>query len=193
MEFHEKLQYLRKRNALTQEQLAEKLYVSRTAVSKWESGKGYPNIESLKCLSKEFHVSIDDLLSGNDLPDDEKTEPETAPDRRTVFLYAIPDMLSVLLPFLPLFGQRDGDSVHAVMLFAAADISLFLRVIFCAALTAMTVSGIAEVFIPHRNRPALLHAAVLLLFMIARQPYVSAILFATLFAKWFLLTRKITV
>ena len=38
MEFHEKLQYLRKQNQWTQEQLAEKLYVSRTAVSKWESG-----------------------------------------------------------------------------------------------------------------------------------------------------------
>ena len=48
MEFNEKLQLLRKQNNMTQEQLAEKLYVSRTAVSKWESGKGYPNIESLK-------------------------------------------------------------------------------------------------------------------------------------------------
>ena len=38
MKFHEKLQYLRKQNQWTQEQLAEKLYVSRTAVSKWESG-----------------------------------------------------------------------------------------------------------------------------------------------------------
>ncbi|MBE6776011.1 MAG: MATE family efflux transporter [Ruminococcaceae bacterium] len=48
MEFNEKLQELRKQKALTQEELAEKLFVSRTAVSKWESGRGYPNIESLK-------------------------------------------------------------------------------------------------------------------------------------------------
>ena len=46
MEFNEKLQQLRKKSGLTQEQLAEQLYVSRTAISKWESGKGYPNIES---------------------------------------------------------------------------------------------------------------------------------------------------
>ena len=65
MEFNEKLQQLRKQNNMTQEQLAEKLYVSRAAVSKWESGKGYPNIESLKAISKLFSVSIDDLLSGN--------------------------------------------------------------------------------------------------------------------------------
>ena len=45
MEFGEKVQKLRNQNKWTQEQLAEKLYVSRTAVSKWESGKGYSNID----------------------------------------------------------------------------------------------------------------------------------------------------
>ena len=48
MEFHEKLQELRKAKGLTQEELAKQLYVSRTAISKWESGKGYPSIDSLK-------------------------------------------------------------------------------------------------------------------------------------------------
>ena len=52
MEFGEKIQKLRNRNKWTQEHLAEKLYVSRTAVSKWESGKGYPNIDSLKEIAK---------------------------------------------------------------------------------------------------------------------------------------------
>ena len=51
MEFNEKLQQLRKQKGLTQEQLAEALFVSRTAVSKWESGRGYPNIESLKAIA----------------------------------------------------------------------------------------------------------------------------------------------
>ncbi len=52
MEFHEKLQELKKQKGLAQEELAEKLYVSRTAISKWESGRGYPNIDSLKEISK---------------------------------------------------------------------------------------------------------------------------------------------
>ena len=67
MEFNEKLQELRKSKGLTQEELAEKLYVSRTAVSKWESGRGYPNIDSLKEISRFFSVSIDELLSSEKL------------------------------------------------------------------------------------------------------------------------------
>ena len=50
LEFHEKLQELRKSRNLTQEELAEELYVSRTAISKWESGRGYPSIDSLKAI-----------------------------------------------------------------------------------------------------------------------------------------------
>ena len=67
MEFNEKLQELRKKKGLTQEELAEILFVSRTAVSKWESGRGYPNIESLKAISAFFGITIDKLLSGAEL------------------------------------------------------------------------------------------------------------------------------
>ena len=63
MELNEKLQELRKSKGMTQEELAEVLYVSRTAISKWESGRGTPSIESLKQISAFFSVSIDDLLS----------------------------------------------------------------------------------------------------------------------------------
>ena len=56
MEVSEKLQELRKEKGLTQEELAEALFVSRTAISKWESGRGVPNIESLKAISKFFSV-----------------------------------------------------------------------------------------------------------------------------------------
>ena len=61
MDFSEKLQNLRKQHGLTQEELAAKLFVSRTAISKWESGRGYPNIDSLKEISKFFSVSVDEL------------------------------------------------------------------------------------------------------------------------------------
>lgn len=67
MEFNEKLQELRKQKGLTQEELAEHLFVSRTAISKWESGRGYPSIDSLKAVSKFFGVTVDELLSGDEL------------------------------------------------------------------------------------------------------------------------------
>ena len=67
MEFNEKLQTLRKQKNLTQEELASALYVSRTAISKWESGKGYPGIESLKAISGFFSVSLDELLSSDEV------------------------------------------------------------------------------------------------------------------------------
>ena len=63
MEFHEKLQELRKQKGLTQEELSQQLYVSRTAISKWESGRGYPNIDSLKAIAKFFSVTVDQLIS----------------------------------------------------------------------------------------------------------------------------------
>ena len=63
MEFHEKLQALRKQKGLTQEELAASLYVSRTAISKWEAGRGYPSIESLRAIANFFSVTVDALLS----------------------------------------------------------------------------------------------------------------------------------
>ena len=65
--FGEKLKKLRTDNQLTQEELAEKLFVTRTAISKWETGKGYPSIDSLKALSNLFGISIDDLIADDDL------------------------------------------------------------------------------------------------------------------------------
>ncbi len=67
MEFSEKLQELRKSRPLTQEELAEALFVSRTAVSKWESGRGYPSIDSLKEISRFFSVTIDDLICSDEM------------------------------------------------------------------------------------------------------------------------------
>ena len=67
MTFGEKLKKLRTDNELTQDELAEKIFVTRTAISKWETDKGYPSVDSLKQLSKLFHISIDELISDADV------------------------------------------------------------------------------------------------------------------------------
>ena len=63
MKFEDKLQYLRKKANLSQEQLADKLNVSRQAVSKWESGASYPEMDKLIAMSKIFKCSMDDLVN----------------------------------------------------------------------------------------------------------------------------------
>lgn len=64
MEFHEKLQELRKSRGLTQEELAEALFVSRTAISKWESGKGLPDPVYMLELCRLLDISVNELLTG---------------------------------------------------------------------------------------------------------------------------------
>lgn len=56
---------LRERKGMTQEELAEKIHVSGKAVSKWETGKGFPDISLLEPLSRALDVSVMELLSGN--------------------------------------------------------------------------------------------------------------------------------
>ena len=113
MEFGEKLQALRRGREMTQEELAHALYVSRTAISKWESGRGYPNIDSLKAISKYFAVSIDELLSGDALlsiAEDESREREA---RLRSLTFGLLDCAAAMLLFLPFFADRTGGAVRA--------------------------------------------------------------------------------
>lgn len=66
MIFSEKLQILRKSKGMTQEDLAEKLQVSRQAVAKWESGVSYPDIMNLIAISELMHITVDYLVKDND-------------------------------------------------------------------------------------------------------------------------------
>lgn len=65
--FSDKLKKLRLSKNLTQDQLAKLIYVSRSAVAKWEQNRGFPYIDALQRISKIFEVSIDELLSDKEL------------------------------------------------------------------------------------------------------------------------------
>lgn len=123
MEFSEKLQELRKNKGLTQEELAEILYVSRTAVSKWESGRGYPNIDSLKEISKFFEVSIDDLLSGEKLLSIAEKENKSNIRNICDLLFGIVDLFSFILVVLPLYPNTIDGFVYSVNLLNYTQIS----------------------------------------------------------------------
>ena len=74
MTFAEKLKSLRKQASMSQEQLAEKLGVSRQAVTKWETDTGIPDLENIKSISSLFDISIDELLS-NEKASQKNSEP----------------------------------------------------------------------------------------------------------------------
>ncbi len=118
MEFNEKLQQLRAHKNLTQEQLAEQLYVSRTAISKWESGKGYPNIESLKCISKFFSVTVDELISDEELITLAQSENRSNVKKIYKIISSIIDVLAVAFIVLPFYGKSSEDYVYSVNLLA---------------------------------------------------------------------------
>lgn len=74
MKFNEKILYCRKKAGLSQEELAEKLGVSRQAISKWENGDSTPEISKLFLIAKTFGVSTDWLLSEDSVEDEYKKE-----------------------------------------------------------------------------------------------------------------------
>lgn len=67
MEFSKMLKNKRKQLGLSQEELAEKINVSRQAVTKWETGKGMPDISNLISLNNEFDMSLDELIKGDEV------------------------------------------------------------------------------------------------------------------------------
>ena len=106
MELNEKLQELRKQKRLTQEELAEALYVSRTAISKWESGRGYPSIDSLKEIAKYFSVTIDELLSTDEVLTIAEKDNKRKEEHFRSMLFGLLDISILMFFLLPFFGQK---------------------------------------------------------------------------------------
>lgn len=141
MEFSEKLQELRKSRGLTQEELAEVLYVSRTAISKWESGRGYPSIDSLKEISNYFSVSIDDLLSGDKLVSIAEKENKSNIQRICDLLFGIVDLMTITLVILPLYPNTIDGYIYSVNLFAYTQTTSLNRLIYWTMFVALILIG----------------------------------------------------
>lgn len=204
MEFHEKLQHLRKQKGLTQEEMAERLFVSRTAISKWESGRGYPNIDSLKGIAKLFSVSIDELLSGEELlvvaEEDQKQKQIHLWD----LVYGLLDISVLLLLFLPFFGQKADGVVQAVSLLSLTGVAPYLRFIYFDFVCSTAVMGVLTLALQNWQNPfwvknkhkisLILSILGVLLFMVSRQPNANVYIFVFLLIKMFslLTTRKVS-
>ena len=193
MEFHEKLQQLRKRKKLTQEELAQALFVSRTAVSKWESGRGYPNIDSLKTIAKYFGVSVDELLSGEELLTIAEADTRKREDHLRDIVFGLLDISAAMFLFLPFFGQKVDGNIREVSLLALTGISLYLKIVYFAVVASMVTTGILTLSMQNwektfwvRCKAKLscgINATGALLFIVSLQPYAAAFLFLFLVIK----------
>ena len=200
MELGEKLQELRKQRGLTQEELAAALFVSRTAISKWESGRGYPSIDSLRAISRFFSVSIDNLLSTDEVLAIAGEDCEQQKRRYFSLSYGLMDCGAVMLLFLPLFGQAAEGVVREVSLLALTGVSPWLKAVFIALVTATALLGVAALALQSVSHSLwtrcrtglslLLSSAGVLLFILTRQPYAAVLLFAFLAAKAWLLLKE---
>ena len=123
MEFNEKLRTLRNQRGFTQEELAERLFVSRTAISKWESGRGYPNIDSLKAIAKLFSVTVDELLSGEEVLTIAEEDHKQKTTHLRDLVFGLLDVSTVLFFILPYFAQEEGVMVRSVSLLALTGIN----------------------------------------------------------------------
>lgn len=200
MTFHLKLQELRKQRGLTQEELAQMLYVSRSAVSKWESGRGCPNLDSLAAIARLFSVSVEDLLSGEALLTVSQNERKERDVRTRSLVFGLLDCGAALLLFLPLFGQTTDGTAQSLPLPALTSVSPMMRVLFLVAVSLLVLCGVATLALQNcravlwvRAKDALslaLGTLASLLFILARQPYAAVFAFVLLLIKAVVMWRR---
>lgn len=200
MEFHEKLQELRKNRGLTQEELAEGLYVSRTAISKWESGRGYPSIDSLKEISKFFSVTIDDLLSGEKIISIAERENKSNIQNICDLLFGFVDLMSITLIILPLYPNPINNYIYSVSLFAYTELTLASSIVYWIMFTALIMIGFVKVILNQmkieKGRKLLTSISIVcsivtvLFLAMTREAYAVSITFFLLILKGMLLFKK---
>ena len=198
MEFKEKLQKLRKSRGLTQEELAEKLFVSRTAVSKWESGRGNPGIDSLQELSRFFSVTIDDLICADELMSAASDEKKVMKSRYTALICGLLDIFLVILLFIPVFGNGAGGP-SAVSLFELTGVNPAVKTVSAVVICIAVANGVAGAVVSGLGRPEwdrhriitgiVLSVLGVALFILTRQPYAGFICFALLVIKVVLIAK----
>ena len=200
MEFNEKLQELRKQRGLTQEELAKSLYVSRTAISKWESGRGYPNIESLKAIAKYFSVTLDELLSTDEVlalaEEDNKRKEKHFRD----LMYGLLDICIGMLFFLPFFAEETGEIIQSISLIALGGVQSYLKTSYFIVIGSIILMGIlvlalqncqAMFWVKTKTMISLILGVLLvLLLMVSSQPYAAVLAFVLLVIKALLLIKS---
>lgn len=199
MTFNEKLKKLRKNKKITQEELAQKIFVTRTAVSKWESGRGYPSLDTLKNLAEFYEISIDDLISNEEIIDISKESIEKNKKQTINLLFSLLDILNFILFFLPVFGLNMEGNIVSVGLFKSnySMVEIFVDIII---LSLCVFYGLISLIFIIADRsfnikysvPISLILNVLLVFsfLITREPYAGVFALGLLALKIAFILKK---
>lgn len=189
----------RKEAGMTQEQLAGILNVARQTVSKWETGRGVPNIESLKAISKFFSVSIDELLSGEEILKiaDEDNKQKEKHTRDLVF--GLLDCSLIMFLFLPFFGQKGDEIIKEVSLLSLTGTPQYIKIPYLIIVFGIVLTGVlllalqnyeAVFWLKHKHQISIVLSTVATIeFMITLQPYAAFFTFVFLAIKSLMLIK----
>ncbi len=159
MKLHEKIYSQRKLRGLSQEELAEKLGVSRQAVSKWETGEALPEITKLKGLAEVFGVTTDFLLNDEDVFVKEQMNSLDPFDRFLAWFESLPQKLA---PFFKRYGWIGG--ILLIILGAYRVVTnLFGALSFTGAPAGFAVPAFAMIFINAAVGVAIIVAGVIII------------------------------
>jgi transcriptional regulator with XRE-family HTH domain len=193
MKFEEKLQELRRSKGITQEALAKYLFVSRTAISKWESGKGYPSIDTLKQVAIFYDVSLDNLLSNDELILLAKDDNNSKKMQFLNLLFGLLDLLPILFFFAPLFGYTNNNIIYEVSLINLEESYLYILIPYYVLIVTTIIVGLVIICTQNStnvktNKIKLIVSLSLsiggtLLFMMSLQPYAGALTLVILVIK----------
>ena len=181
MEFNEKLQELRKQKGMTQEELAESLYVS------------------LKTIARFFGVTVDELLSGDEWLTiaEEDTKQKEKHFRDLVF--GLLDCGIAMFFFLPFFGQTVDGLLQEVSLLSLSEIAPYLRTAYFVVVIGIILWGVLTLALQNCHHPfwvksktpvsLVFNTVGALLFIMSSQPYAAAFLFIFLVIKVLMLIK----
>lgn len=131
MSFSENLQYLRKKQNLTQEQFAEQMEVSRQAVSKWESGQSYPEMEKLLQICEQFGCSMDSLIKG-DVTEAAKEDSTGYNRHMNRYSIMVSSAVALIIFSVAIIASLDGivsEAVTSIILFVLIGIAVYILII----------------------------------------------------------------
>ncbi|MBR5501431.1 MAG: helix-turn-helix transcriptional regulator [Oscillospiraceae bacterium] len=117
MDLSQKIQKLRKAQGLTQEQFAEQLFVTRTAVSKWETGRGTPSMVSLQLIAKLCGVTLDELLQAEEIFAVAQCENKENLNRFALYMDGLFAAAALVSVFLPLYKTEGPGMFYSVALY----------------------------------------------------------------------------